>query len=76
MTRRPSPRGFSAPSATCKNCRRTIYQCRFLDLSWEPDADPASDPVAWRHANGYAVCPTRFAEPLEEAPARVKEGSG
>jgi hypothetical protein len=43
--------------AFCLNCGGRIKLCRYRDIGgWEPDYDPANDPVTWRHRNGYAAC--------------------
>ena len=50
--------------ARCLKCGGKIQKCTYSQLGgWEPDLTPANDPVTWRHENGYAACPPRFAEP-------------
>lgn len=44
-------------SARCQECAHEIVYSSFLALGYEPDVDPASDPVVWRHRRtGYASC--------------------
>lgn len=44
-------------AAHCLNCGQPIYEGRFgVNGRWEPDYNPGSDPVSWRHKNGYAAC--------------------
>ncbi|MDB5716331.1 MAG: hypothetical protein JWO15_3728 [Sphingomonadales bacterium] len=52
-------------TSRCKRCRRPIELRTFGAKNWEPDYDPGSDPVVWRHASGYASCGrgSGFAEP-------------
>jgi hypothetical protein len=45
----------SFPTARCLHCGRTIEKRRFGDRNYEPDAS-GSDPITWRHADGYASC--------------------
>jgi hypothetical protein len=41
----------------CANCGQPITFARYRDVgSYEPDYDPADDPVTWRHRGGYAAC--------------------
>jgi len=47
--------------AVCQHCGEKIIHSSFLGMGcWEPDIDPANDPVIWRHAvGGYAACGLR-----------------
>lgn len=42
----------------CEHCGSAIVHSSFLDMGgWEPDVDPANDPVVWRHKpSGYGAC--------------------
>lgn len=49
--------------ALCLYCGRELIYTTFGSIAWEPDYDSSSDNVTWRHKNGYAACPTKFAKP-------------
>lgn len=60
------------PLSTCVFCQRELYFGYYSDSGYmEPDYDPATDPQAWRHANGYAICGNmqNFARPEHKATA-------
>jgi hypothetical protein len=44
--------------AVCQHCNERIVRSSFTALGfYEPDVDPANDPVTWRHgATGYSSC--------------------
>lgn len=43
--------------ARCEHCHLDIVRSSFTGMGlYEPDVDPANDPVVWRHQNGYAAC--------------------
>lgn len=44
--------------AVCQHCGRDIARSSFTALGfYEPDVDPANDPVVWRHTHsGYGAC--------------------
>lgn len=53
----------------CLHCGHPIVKARYRDLGgYEPDYDPADDPITWRHQNGYAACSRvqSFAHPTDE----------
>lgn len=45
-------------TTTCQHCGETIARASFTGLGFfEPDIDPANDPVVWRHLRtGYGIC--------------------
>lgn len=44
--------------ARCEHCGEDIVRSSFIGMGFfEPDVDPANDPVVWRHTrNGYGAC--------------------
>lgn len=52
------PADAALQPAECMHCGNAIVKASFLGLGfYEPDVDPAKDPVVWRHVtNGLAYC--------------------
>lgn len=50
--------GGPPSEARCAHCGRGIVRSSFLAMGfYEPDVDPANDPIVWRHkVNGYGAC--------------------
>jgi hypothetical protein len=56
--REVKPEGGADSIAVCQHCGERIVCSSFTAMGlYEPDVDPANDPVVWRHrSTGYAAC--------------------